>query len=114
MVESPTQVTEDFMDTDETRQQSFVELDFDTLVIEDNREIITSERMTLFQEHLNRITSIPPYENSISFDVLIQEINNNLPENQAYTSEEVNAALKKMQDRNKLMISNEDNMVYLI
>ncbi|CAG8455206.1 5602_t:CDS:10 [Funneliformis caledonium] len=114
MVESPTKDTENLMDTDETRQQSFVELDFDTLVIEDNMEIITSERMTLFQEHLNRITSTPPHENSISFDVLIQEINNNLPENQAYTREEVNAALKKMQDRNKLMISNDDDMIYLI
>ncbi|CAG8439865.1 14433_t:CDS:10 [Funneliformis mosseae] len=114
MVESLTKDTEDLMDTDETRQQSFVELDFDTLVIEDNREIITSERMTLFQEHLNRITSTAPHENSISFDVLIQEINNNLPENQAYTREEVNAALKKMQDRNKLMISNDDDMIYLI
>jgi len=68
--------------------------------------------MRLFQENLNRITTSPPYESSISLDILIQEINNNLPENQAYTREEVNAALKKMQDRNKVMIS--DDIVYLI
>jgi hypothetical protein len=69
--------------------------------------------MRLFQENLNRITTSPPYENSIPFEILIQEINNNLPENQAYTREEVNMALKKMQDRNKVMIS-DDNVVYII
>ena len=69
--------------------------------------------MRLFQENLNHITTSPPYESSIPFEILIQEINNNLPENQAYTSEEVNTALKKMQDRNKVMIS-DDNIVYII
>ena len=69
--------------------------------------------MKLFQENLNRITTTPPYDISITFEVLIQEINNNLPENQAYTKEEVDAALKKMQDRNKVMIS-DDNVVYII
>ncbi|RIA81678.1 MCM2/3/5 family-domain-containing protein [Glomus cerebriforme] len=122
MIESPTddtqqfdsssKETEDNMDTDETRKQSFAELNFDTLIIEDSIEIITSDRLRLFQENLNRITSSPPYENSISLESLIREINNNLPENQAYTSEEVNAALKKMQDRNKVMIS--DDTVYII
>lgn len=68
--------------------------------------------MRLFQENLNRIIANPLYENSISLEVLIQEINNNLPENQAYTSEEINAALKKMQDRNKVMITND--IIYMI
>ena len=72
-----------------------------------------TSRMKLFQENLNRITATPPYEISIPIEVLIQEINNNLPENQAYTKEEVDAALKKMQDRNKVMIS-DDNLVYII
>jgi hypothetical protein len=68
--------------------------------------------MRLFQENLNRIIKDTQYENSISLEVLIQEINNNLPENQAYASEEINAALKKMQDRNKVMITND--IIYMI
>jgi hypothetical protein len=71
-----------------------------------------NSRMRLFQENLNRVISNPLYENSISLEDLIREINNNLPENQVYTSEEINAALKKMQDRNKVMITND--IIYMI
>ncbi|PKC59199.1 MCM-domain-containing protein [Rhizophagus irregularis] len=109
---SSSKETEDLMDTDETHKQSFAELNLDTLIIEDNREMVTPDRMRLFQENLNRIIKDTQYENSISLEVLIQEINNNLPENQAYTSEEINAALKKMQDRNKVMITND--IIYMI
>lgn len=73
---------------------------------------MVNSRMRLFQENLNRIIKDTQYKNSISLEVLIQEINNNLPENQAYTSEEINAALKKMQDRNKVMITND--IIYMI
>jgi hypothetical protein len=40
--------TEDLMDTDETHKQSFAELNLDTLVIEDNREMISSDRYVKF------------------------------------------------------------------
>ncbi|GBB85923.1 hypothetical protein RclHR1_12360003 [Rhizophagus clarus] len=109
---SSSKETDDIMDTDETHKQSFIELNLDTLIIEDNREMISSDRMRLFQENLNRIITNPLYETSISLEVLIREVNNNLPENQAYTSEEINAALKKMQDQNKVMITND--VIYMI
>ena len=57
MIKSPTDNTEDLMDTedtDETRKQSFAELNLDTLIIEDNREIITSDRYDL-EFYLNRL-----------------------------------------------------------
>jgi hypothetical protein len=44
---SSSKETEDLMDTDETHKQSFAELNLDTLIIEDNREMVTPDRYYL-------------------------------------------------------------------
>ncbi|CAG8807603.1 20267_t:CDS:2, partial [Dentiscutata erythropus] len=68
---------------------------------DDNVDGITPSRLRLFEQHLDRVTSSPDFDGQRLFTTLIQDINNELPEDQRFTTEEAQAALKKMEDVNK-------------
>ncbi|RHZ61898.1 hypothetical protein Glove_345g64 [Diversispora epigaea] len=63
-------------------------------------EGIAPDRLRSFQELAHQVLK---EDGQRSFDYLLRDVNENLPEDQKFTREEVEAALKKMDERNKVM-----------
>ncbi|CAG8593824.1 5273_t:CDS:2, partial [Acaulospora colombiana] len=88
------------MDTDEPQTRSDSILGFDTL---DLNEVdgITSSRLKRFQDLLHQVTSRSDFDGQKFFNDLLEDINNDLPEDQKFSKDEAEAALNLMAKKNK-------------
>ncbi|KAG5513948.1 hypothetical protein PMAC_000570 [Pneumocystis sp. 'macacae'] len=76
-------------------------------------QIISPSRFLLFSSKLSQLITTPFFsEEYVHFNDLLVEINKKLAQEEVFTFNEANAALSKLADQNKIMISN--NIIYKI
>ncbi|KAG4305372.1 hypothetical protein PORY_000928 [Pneumocystis oryctolagi] len=84
-----------------------------TQTSQSSEKIISSSRFSLFSSKLAQLIITPFFsEEYVHFDDLLIEINKGLAQEEVFTSSEATAALNKLADQNKIMISN--NIIYKI
>ncbi|KTW32404.1 MCM DNA helicase complex subunit MCM3 [Pneumocystis jirovecii RU7] len=84
-----------------------------TQISQSSEQIISPSRFLLFSSKLSQLITAPFFsEEYVHFNDLLAEINKGLAQEEVFTPHEANAALNKLADQNKIMVSN--NIIYKI